>query len=90
MDTVKVNQTRHGTNYVPLSIPQIGIIGFLVVFGLSRLSTQPLTETKMVDLKSPVKDVPLTPQRAIKSPALGTVFSPVGRRSARIASRKED
>lgn len=89
MDTVQLIQ-RSTTLTMYRTIPQIGIVGFLVVFALSRLSTKPLTETKIVDLTSPVKNEPSTPQRAKMSPALGTVFSPVGRRSARIASRKED
>lgn len=70
---------------------QIGLIGFLIVIGLSALSVKPEKSQEDEDANG---DAPSTPKRGRtprESEKLGTIATPAGRRSARIArTRKED
>ena len=77
-----------------LLLLQVGLIGFLVVIGLSRLSAKKDVEKNVqfaesgkiseTPVKSPAK--PLTPIEK-KS---GSVMTPGGRRSARLAKRRKE
>ena len=82
-------------------IPQIAIVGFLCVLGLSRLTTKPLAGKAGTKNKSSKKvATTTTTTNALKTPprrtrpkevdSLGTMDTPSGRRSARIASRRKE
>jgi hypothetical protein len=70
---------------------QAGLIGFLLVLVVSRLSA--VKDEKAVQFEgSPTKGAPGTPKEAgtpLESKT-GSVMTPGGRRSARLARRKED
>lgn len=73
------------------------MIGFLIVIGLSAMSVYPETKKESDKTDSANDDngdaAPSTPKRKTRSDEsqpLGTIETPAGRRSARIARRKED
>ena len=72
------------------------MIGFLIVIALSGLSVRPSEKPSDQGDDDDGDDDkgkgPSTPRRTprVKKGTLGTIETPVGRRSARIARRKED
>ncbi|GMI36456.1 hypothetical protein TrRE_jg3590 [Triparma retinervis] len=77
-----------------VAIVATGIIGFLIILVLSgSLSKGTTKKTKGIKSKAKAKATPVkTPKKgrgSAKKGGLGTVNTPEGRRSSRIASRKE-
>ena len=74
-----------------LANTQVGLVGFLVVIGLSGLSAKSLEPSKTVTFSSPTKPAKSAGGTPINKKT-GSVMTPEGRRSARIARqrRKED
>ena len=74
---------------------QVGLIGFLLVIGMSSLSAKALKEESGSAPSTPRMSAPGTPEK-LGTPVgkkVGSVMTPGGRRSARIAGntrRKED
>jgi hypothetical protein len=77
-------------NVIVLILLQVGLLGFLLVIGLSSLSAKAVKE----DSSSTPSTPPRTPEKGGTPVAkkVGSVMTPGGRRSARIAKirRKED
>jgi hypothetical protein len=79
---------------------QTALVAFLCVLGLSKLTTKPLAgtanakkATKKATAAATVKDALKTPPRRTRpkeADSLGTMETPSGRRSARIASRRKE
>ena len=73
---------------------QIGVLAIVIIFGITKSSStkkevqfNPSTE---VTFKSPVKNENVTKTGTPINEKTGTVMTPAGRRSARLARRKED
>ena len=76
-----------------LTIPQLGLLGFLAVLGLSKLSARE-AKVQIDEPSTPKKKSGVTTRSKSGTPIeqkTGTIMTPAGRRSARIArTRKED
>mmetsp|Transcript_297 Transcript_297/g.653 ORF Transcript_297/g.653 Transcript_297/m.653 type:complete len:88 (+) Transcript_297:80-343(+) len=77
-----------------LAVVAIGILGFLAVLGLSKVSAKPIDE-KRVTIQEPATPVKTRSSGGPTTPLerkVGSVMTPDGRRSARLAKtrRKED
>eukprot|EP00525_Craspedostauros_australis_P011625 CAMPEP_0198115972 /NCGR_PEP_ID=MMETSP1442-20131203/8744_1 /TAXON_ID= /ORGANISM="Craspedostauros australis, Strain CCMP3328" /LENGTH=84 /DNA_ID=CAMNT_0043773621 /DNA_START=198 /DNA_END=452 /DNA_ORIENTATION=- len=73
-----------------LAVVAIGLLGFLAVLALSKVSARPISQDgKKVTIQEPSS--PRMPSTPIEK-KVGSVMTPVGRRSARLAKnrRKED
>ncbi|KAI2504470.1 hypothetical protein MHU86_9969 [Fragilaria crotonensis] len=67
----------------------IALLGFLLVLGLSKMTTAPLPEDKKSKGEAASHKTP--PRKGKKgTDALGIIETPSGRRSARLASRRKE
>lgn len=80
-----------------LTFLQLGVVGFLTVIGLSSSKSAKKSTTKKTTKKAPAtpkrtpsKKEAAATRMAAKKGATGSVETPAGRRSARIARKKVD
>ena len=70
---------------------QIGVLALVVIFGITKASKKEVQfDSAAVTFKAPEKADKVTKSGTPINEKTGTVMTPAGRRSARLARRKED
>lgn len=72
---------------------KVGLLGFLVVIGLSSLSVKPVdvqSQRKSLESEAAPSTPKRTPRKKNTTPSdQGTIITPAGRRSARLMRKKD-